>query len=113
VHHNRAPICLATSVSTALLLTACGTDGPGAQQPVIVNVPASNDSGTTVLLAVLGMVAFGLLAGLMVAAMSWLGERRRRLAAEDVVIALTGSSVRQLGLSAAAPVSVDRLRELR
>lgn len=100
---------LASTASCGLL----SPSQPPAAQPVIVtnNIPSGNDSGTTVLLTVAGIAAFLLLGVAIVAGMLWFSERRRRMAAEDTVIALlTGRPISQLALAMAPPISAERLQ---
>lgn len=102
----------------AVLASACGLLGDGASappsQPVIItnNIPSGNDSGSLVLLTISGIAAFLLLGVAIVAGMLWFAERRRRVAAEDIVVALTGRPISQLSLTMAPPISVERLQAM-
>lgn len=102
----------------AVLASSCDLLGGGSSappsQPVIVtnNIPSGADSGTTILLTVAGISAFILLGVAIVMGMLWFSERRRRTAAEDAVVALTGRPMSQLALMVAAPMSTERLQAL-
>jgi hypothetical protein len=85
-----------------LLLSGCTFSDPApapAPTTVIVNTPS--DSGTTVLLTVVLIVAVLAIIACAFAVAGWLGERRRRSQAEDMVIELTGVPVSRLHLSTA------------
>jgi hypothetical protein len=97
-----------------VLLAATSSCGllSGPAQPIVVtnNVPSGSDSGIAVLLAVAGFAAFLLLGVAIVMGMMWHSEKRRRTAAEDTVVALTGRPMSQLGLMMAAPMSTERFQ---
>jgi hypothetical protein len=108
---------LLTAAGITVLVTACGVlsgpaPAPTPTQPIIINNPSGNDSGTTVLLTVVGVAAFLLLAVAIVAGMGWANERRRRRTAEDTVVTLTGRPINQLALAMAPPISAERLHDM-
>lgn len=80
IHTFRLVCCAALGVALA------GCSEQAAQQPVIVNVPASGGGGggdgTAVLLAVAGCGVVVLTAALVLAACAWWAERGRRHDAE-------------------------------
>lgn len=95
---------------------SCGLLGPTSSappaQPVIVtnNIPSGSDSGSLVLLAISGISAFALLGVCVVFGMLWFAERRRRMAAEDSIVLLTGQPISTLSLAMTPPISTERLR---
>lgn len=103
-------VLLASTASCGLL---GGSQAPPSQ-PIIVtnNIPSGSDSGVTILLTVAGIAAFLLLAVAIVLGMMWFAERRRRTAAEDAVVALTGRPMSHLSLMVAAPISTERLQAM-
>lgn len=111
------PILGVGGVVALASLSSCGLlsgSQPQAAPPVIVtnNIPSGSDGGTAILLTVAGIAAFLLLAVAIVAGMSWFAERRRRMAAEDAVVALTGRPISLLSLAMAPPISTERLQAM-